>query len=186
MLIGNFIVDSMVNGSVKMHYSINVSVTTDTTETIEDIDSVIYNMAINNLKDYEGFRGDPYYDTDGRLTVGYGHHIKFEDDFKYPISEVEADTILRRDFNKRIDKAISIHGDELDYNKAIAVGLFIYNCGSSTYRKSTMRRNIDNSIPPDNVWKQYCNYTKTDGTVVYNEKLEERRLFELSLFNYYD
>lgn len=168
------------------YYSINVSVAVDSSETVESIGEEVYDMAIENLKEYEGYRGDPYYDTDGHLTIGYGHHIKFEDKFTYPMSEQTADSVLRNDFDKRVDSAYKIHGENLDYNKAIAIGMFIYNCGSSTYRKSSIRKKVDKGINPESTWIQYCNYTAQDGTVVFNEKLRERRLFEISLYNYYD
>lgn len=147
------------------------------------IEDSLYNSAIDHIKDYEGYRAHIYIDNDGAETVGYGHHIKDNEFFLTPMTEGEADKLLRCDFNHRIETVEEIHGDTLPYCKKIAITLLLYNIGSTKYRKSTVRKKVDLYLPPDKIWVKYCHYRK-DGVMVAHPKLRERREFELKMYNY--
>lgn len=59
---------------------------------------------VEQLKRHEGFRGHPYRDTVGKLTIGYGHNL---DDV--PISEKVAEMMLLEDLDReerRLEKVV--------------------------------------------------------------------------------
>lgn len=146
-------------------------------------DTNLYETAIVHIKSYEGFREKTYIDNDGSKTIGYGHHIQKGESFMPPISEYDADSVLKEDLNKRIVQAQKFHGDTLSESESIAIAMFIFNCGSGTYGRSSIITKIRSNIMPDDTWVQYCKYKK-DGVYVAHPKLKTRREFELKLYNY--
>lgn len=52
-------------------------------------------MIIDELKRHEGFRGNPYTDTEGYLTIGYGT--------KLPLSRKEAEVLLKMRLDETIE-----------------------------------------------------------------------------------
>ena len=156
-------------------------------DTVKIEDSVVlaqkdtlYEFAIDFLKDYEGFRSKRYRDNDGSLTIGYGHHLRFGENYTN-ISEEKATEILKKDFDKYIQEARDSHDKELKYNQEIAIALFMYNCGAGKYNRSTMKKNIELCEDPSHVWLKYCHYKK-DGVMVAHPKLKERRQIEVKIF----
>ena len=155
--------------------------TVDTVPTIPAYD-LCYEEAIAHLKDYEGFRAVPYRDVDGTWTIGYGHHMidgywKWND----TISESAADSLLRSDLNKFYTNVAGMY--EMNEYRTLAIALFNFNCGSGNYHGSTLRKLVEQDKPIDDEIVKWCHYTE-DGVTYTNEKLKERRLFELKIYNY--
>lgn len=80
-------------------------------------------MIIEDLKHDEGFRGNPYTDTEGYLTIGYGT--------KLPLSRKEAEVLLKmrldetiEDVNSRLSH-LNIRKEAWDilYNMAYQLGV---------------------------------------------------------------
>lgn len=80
-------------------------------------------MIIEDLKHDEGFRGNPYTDTEGNLTIGYGT--------KLPLSRKEAEVLLKmrldetiEDVNSRLSH-LNIRKEAWDilYNMAYQLGV---------------------------------------------------------------
>jgi GH24 family phage-related lysozyme (muramidase) len=147
---------------------------------IEDTRDSLYLEIIDHIKESESFRESIYIDTDGSPTIGYGHHLSEGEVFDKVITEDEATQVLIDDFNARVDLVINAH--ELNGPKAYAVALFIYNCGSGTYARSSLKTAIDNNEPIDKIIIQYCNYKK-DGVYHFSSGLLARREFELKIYN---
>jgi len=149
--------------------------------TIPSYDSC-YAEAIAHLKEYEGFGEKPYKDMDGSWTIGYGHHM-IDGYWKWneAMSEYSADTLLRSDLNKRIENVLRIY--DLQGYRALAIALFIYNCSPTAYDNSTLRKLVDEGKPIDEEIVKWCHYTK-DGVTFANERMKERREFELKIYNY--
>lgn len=140
----------------------------------------LFEEAIDHMKDYEGFRSNVYYDTDGSRTIGYGHHLKESENFTQ-ISEQFATKLLIRDLTKRIKYVEET--TELSGNKSLALGMFAFNVGNSNLNKA-----IKNGLLKDIYrLKLYCNFTtKVDGIKVTKKstKLYERREFEIYIYTH--
>jgi len=140
----------------------------------------IYNEAIDHLKEYEGFRSNVYYDTDGSRTIGYGHHLNAGESFTY-LSEERATDLLMKDLDRRIDY-VNGQIDTLNPNQSLALGLFAFNLGTGNLDKAISR----GLLTDINRITHYCHYkTVIDGQVITKRstKLHERRRYELYIFN---
>ena len=147
---------------------------------IKDASDSLYIEIIDHIKSSESFRESIYIDTDGSPTIGYGHHLLEGEVFDKVITEREATQVLINDFNKRVDLVKKSHN--LDGTRAYAVALFIYNCGSGTYARSSLKTAIDNNEPIDKIIIQYSKYKK-DGVYHFSSGLLARREFELKVYN---
>lgn len=145
--------------------------------------SYIYDEAIEHLKEYEGFRAKVYIDTDGSKTIGYGHHLRKNENWSY-VSEEKATDILKKDLDRRIDFVNENY--EVNSYQALALGMLGFNLGTgrlSNYIKK------DKLLEGDNINKilNYCHYKTytSDGTCIVktSSSLKERRQFELHIFN---
>jgi lysozyme len=57
----------------------------------------------NLIKQHEGFRADPYTDTTGHQTIGYGHNLDSTGiSYNIPLSVSDAEKLLWEDINKVI------------------------------------------------------------------------------------
>lgn len=142
-------------------------------------DDTLYTTIIEHIKQFEKFKESIYIDTDGSPTIGYGHHLKRGEVFNEIITEKEATQILIDDFNKRVNLVETNY--DLIGSKAYAIALFIYNCGSGTYAKSSLKRAVENEDPIDTIIIKYCKYKK-DGVYHFSSGLLERRKFELEIY----
>jgi lysozyme len=101
---------------------------------------------LDRLKALEGLRLSPYFDSAGRLTVGYGHLIRPWDGVSKTesITEERAEEILRKDVSPAvacINDAIS--SSSINQNQFDALVWFVYNIGCSAFQSSTMLRLIN-------------------------------------------
>lgn len=138
----------------------------------------LFNEAIAHLKEYEGFRSEIYYDTDGSKTIGYGHHLRTGEVFN-KITELEATNILIKDLKRKVE---FVEGHtQLKGNKSLALGLFAFNVGTGNLMQA-IDRGLLNNI---NKITDYCHYSiMEDGEKVTkrSDKLYERRKFELYIY----
>lgn len=161
-------------------FSERVSIDTVKIEKVQLDTGTLFDAAIDHIKDYEGFRSNVYYDTDGSKTIGYGHHLKKGENFTQ-ISEEFATKLLIRDLTKRIKYVEET--TELSSNKSLALGMFAFNVGNGN-----LNRAIRNGLLKDiQRLKLYCNYTtKIDGVKItkQSKKLLERREFEIYIYTH--
>jgi len=100
----------------------------------------ISDAGIRFLKTREGFRAQPYHDTGGVITVGYGHVVRPGEHFDGGISELQATSLLRRDVS-RAEGTIDIWVHQpLTQNQYDALVSFVFNIGMNAFIKSTMLR----------------------------------------------
>lgn len=157
------------------HY-ITSSIDQDSIE--HNADSILFEKAIEHLKEYEGYRSEVYIDVDGSRTIGYGHHL-LEDEYYTTVNKEFATSVLKKDLTQRVNTIKEKYN--LDYKESLALGLFAYNIGMGGLDKAISKgllKKIDKLL-------LYCNYTVTlngEKVKVRSEKLKERREYELSLY----
>ncbi len=92
---------------------------------------MIGELVIQNLKRDEEFRGKPYRDTVGKLTIGYGRNL---DDVG--ISEKEAEELLRYDIIVANRELLSFYWyDNLTSCRKRALINMMFNLGFTKFRK---------------------------------------------------
>lgn len=95
------------------------------------------------IKEFEGFSGSAYLDTDGLYTIGYGTRCPNDmvEYYKaYPMTKEEADAELRRcvvEYEASVNKFLDKHGISFTQGQFDAVVSMIYNCGASWLNKGT-------------------------------------------------
>lgn len=171
------------------------------TEANEVKDMKISDNGINMLKKFEGSvtKGDKHviYDDKtgkpvdvnkplpGGATIGYGHLIKPNEDFRNGISEAKATELLRADIataERAVRDNITV---PLSQNQFDALTSLAYNIGAKNFANSTVIRYINNpnfhsSVYQnlESVWKAW---NKSGGHVMAG--LSNRRNQEWNIFN---
>ena len=136
----------------------------------------LYKLVIDHIKSYEGFRSKPYRDTDGSLTIGYGHHFRKGENYS-KIDSAFGEKLLIRDLNKCIQYVEST--TDLRDNQSLAIGMLAYNCGTGKVN-GYINRGLLNRIQD---LPRYCHYSYK-GKWIKSKRLEERRKFELKVYTY--
>ncbi len=87
--------------------------------------------AIEQLKIDEGFRGKPYKCTEGKTTIGYGRNLDAN-----PLSEEEAEYLLKNDLNKVLKDAVKLsYYSELNPKRRAVIINMVYNLGITRFKK---------------------------------------------------
>lgn len=93
------------------------------------------------IKEFEGFSGTPYRDTDGHYTIGYGTRCPTDmvDHYKEtPMTPEEADAELRQEiatYEKAVNSFIDRHGITFTQQQFDAVVSLVFNVGTSWLTK---------------------------------------------------
>ncbi len=139
------------------------------------LDCYTYDMCIEHIKEYEGFRSEPY-ELDGSWYIGFGRQVHKT---QTRITEEEATIQLQETFDWYIRFVVdkyNVHGE-----KALALALLWYNVSP----KAILSSNVNVLIlggSTDNIairesWLSLCNFQGKPHV-----KLRERREFEVGLF----
>ena len=80
------------------------------------------------VKTNEGFRAEPYYDTTGHRTIGYGFNMDIILNLPVPISEEQADNVLSELLTELESKIDDKYGD-IPYSVKIVLTDMAYNMG---------------------------------------------------------
>lgn len=102
---------------------------------------------IKKIKEFEGFSANPYYDSAGVLTIGYGH-TKNPSAYKN-LTKIQADKLLRQDllvYERILNNYIKTRGYKLNQNQFDALVSFLFNVGSIR-SGSTLDKSIKTNIP---------------------------------------
>lgn len=127
---------------------------------------------------FEGFRGEPYVDAAGKMTIGYGHMIKPGEYFDR-LSKEEAKTLLKQDI-ELAEAAVKRHVEvELTANQFSALVSLVYNIGPTQFKKSTLLRKI-NAGDFEGSAQEIVRWTKVNGREL--DGLVNRRYSEHVLF----
>jgi len=82
----------------------------------------------SKLKKHEGFRANTYEDTEGHLTVGYGHNLD------HPMSKELAELILDYDITQAYREAKTLpYFHELNLARKEAIVNMVFNLGLPTF-----------------------------------------------------
>lgn len=155
-----------------------------------EIDCTTYEIALSEIRKYEGLRLTPY-ESGEHMYIGYGHQIReYEPYLLDGITEEYAEGLLRKDVEHRILTANKYY--KLVGNRALAVAMLIYNIGDFRITKytdsegakqfTTVHKMLSGWIEFDEAmfrasWVSFC---KIDGKV--NKKLQQRREAEVNIF----
>lgn len=138
------------------------------------LDCSDYDIAIQHIKEAEGFRSTP--DTkEGQSLVGYGFS-RYVCEQK-PMTEKEADIILRKQYDKAIYQAY--RETRLEGRKLLAVACLIYNLKPASWQKSTIKQVVTcgDRERITAAWMSLCN---AGGKPM--NGLKKRRLWELQFY----
>jgi lysozyme len=140
-----------------------------------------YEKTIKAIKKHEGFAGGkPYVCPGGYTTIGYGHVIKEGESFT-ELTEKQADSLLRVDFNKAlrsVELSVNIKG-----SKKLAIAHFVFARGIGTFNKSELREMVLKGEPIDDEIVKWCYYTNTSGERVKSQHALNIRKWELRMYN---
>lgn len=127
------------------------------------------------LKELEGFKGEPYRDSAGNITIGYG----FKDYPTHTISQKEADNLLKgkiKVYEDCVNNSVTI---PLTDNQFAALVIFCYNIGCNNFIHSTLLKKLnkgDYSSVPSELYK----WNKVKGVEILG--LTHRRASEVSIW----
>ena len=139
-----------------------------------------YQAVVDTLKWHEGYRAYPYDCLAGVLTVGYGHAIKEGERFNYPLSEEDAEILLKEDLNKAIEY-VKLTTD-LEHLQLLAISHFVFALGSGSFQRSTLKELILNDLPIDGEIIKWVHIRTREG-IIRSEHLVSSRRMELELYN---
>jgi len=141
------------------------------------------NQSINEaglelIKEFEGCILSAYKDPVGIWTIGYGHTKDVHRGDM--ITEAEAETLLIEDlkiFEKSILELVDVF---LTSNQFSALCSFVYNIGVEAFRKSTMRKKL-NDRNYDGAAEEFGKWIHAGGRIL--QGLVRRREAEKKLFS---
>lgn len=146
-------------------------------------------VIIQSMIYHEGCEYVPYSCSAGKTTVAYGHVILKTDNFNYPLSQEECDSILLCDINKAdsiFDKYTPVRiRCMMSDNKRYAIVKFIFHVGSYNYYKSTLRQLINSNGNIDDIeeqWLRWSYHHSTTGGLIQSTHQRTIREFELKLY----
>ncbi len=141
-----------------------------------------YEKTIEFIKKHEGFaNGKVYVCAGGYKTIGYGHKLLPGENFTQ-ITEAQADSLLRVDFNKALaalDRNIKLEGSQ-----RLAMAHFVFAKGIGSFNRSTLKKKILNNEPIDDEITKWCYYTNKNGEKVKSDYLLKIRKWELEMYKF--
>jgi lysozyme len=135
---------------------------------------------IDLIKRFEGYSGKPYLCPAGKLTIGYGHVIRDDEEYlQLGIDPKTAENILKQDVNcveRKINHLVSYPLVQPQYDALVSL---VYNIGVYAFEKSTLLRvlnggNVEKTALEFRRWV-YAGGKKLDGLI-------KRRSAEEALF----
>jgi len=140
---------------------------------------LIIDMAVEFLKEVEGFRSEVYDDLAGLPTIGYGHLVTNKENFK-KITKEEAENLLRKDIIYFLHIIEPLIERELNENQWAAILSFVYNIGVFRFSFSTFLMKLNAGKPLEEVAKEfdrwiYVNEEPVQGLI--NRRKAEKELF---------
>ena len=138
------------------------------------------------IKKKEAFRANPYYDSVGVATIGYGA-TKYPDGVKVritdpAISEAYASEMLldmiEQEYQKPVQKLVT---SSINQNQFDALVSFTYNVGVGAFSQSTLLKKVnENPNDYEAIKYQFSRWNKGGGNVL--QGLINRRNDEITLY----
>ena len=136
-------------------------------------------QGIDLIKEFEGFRANPYSDTGGVWTIGFGH-TKGITKNSPSISPIVAEGLLRIDVahaEKAVQEIVLV---PLSQSQIDALVSFTYNVGNHAFKTSTLVKKL-NSGDFDGATLEFARWKYDNGVVIAG--LVNRREKEALLFS---
>jgi lysozyme len=146
-------------------------------------DSVAYEpskQVLDLVKQAEGYASTPYLCPAGKQTIGYGHVMRPGEVFEIPLSEDDAEALLRVDlvkFAKGVSKLVT---RLLEPHQFDALVSFAFNVGNGNFSSSTLLRLLNQRKYRRAGW-QFKRWSR-DGTGRVLLGLSRRRAAEHKLY----
>ncbi|WP_312691151.1 lysozyme [Kosakonia sp.] len=131
------------------------------------------------IKSFEGLRLEKYKDAVGKWTIGYGHLILPNESFTRPLTQAEADALLRADLGSAERSLHRLVTVDLNQNQFDALVSFTFNLGAGNLQTSTLLRLL-NAGEYSQAADQFPRWNKAGGKVLAG--LTRRREAERALF----
>lgn len=133
---------------------------------------------IELVKGFESYRAEPYLDSGGLLTIGYGHLVRKH----HPIASLtreQAETLLAQDL--RVAEAVvkRLVKVKLSQEQFSALVSLIYNIGPSAFAESTLLKRL-NQGKLDAASREFLRWKYVDSK--HSKGLLRRRVAEEALF----
>lgn len=143
----------------------------------------INDKTLNFIKDYEKWRSCAYFDAVGKLTIGYGHLIKPDENFTSDscITEEQGLQLLKNDLltsSNCIERIVHV---PLTDNQFGALVSWTFNVGCGAATNSTLVSKLNAGILENDICEQLRRWNKGNGKILAG--LVRRREDECSLFN---
>ena len=103
----------------------------------------ITQAGLDLIKKYEGFSATVYVCPAGYPTVGYGHVVRPNEDYSSPVSEAEAELLLRKDAQTAQNAVLRLITVSLTDGQFDALVSFTYNLGGGALQRSTLRSKVN-------------------------------------------
>ena len=139
------------------------------------------------IKQFEGFSGTPYLDTDGLYTIGYGTRCpadKVEQYMQTPMTKEEADAELRDKlvtYETEVNRFIKRHGLTYEQRQFDGVVSLVFNCGTSWLTKGgTLIRALSSGAEGNELIYAFSIYSLSNG--VRSLGHVRRRLAEANIY----
>ncbi|KVX56519.1 lysozyme [Burkholderia stagnalis] len=136
-------------------------------------------QGIELIKHFEGLRLARYLDAVGKPTIGYGHLILPHEQFTRPLTQAEADALLRHDLRSaelNLRKLVRVPITQQQFDALMS---FVFNLGAGRLRSSTLLRYL-NAGASARAADQFLVWNKAGGRPLAG--LTKRRQAERALF----
>lgn len=126
-----------------------------------------------------GFASNIYKCSAGKETIGFGHVIKANETFTFPISEELADELLQNDI-KWAEKAVNDNVRvSLNQNQFDALVCLVFNIGGGNFQRSTLLKFVNEKLD-DKIPAQFMRWVYSNKVLI--RGLENRRKAEVILW----
>ena len=106
----------------------------------------ISQQGLDLIKKFECFYPNTYICPAGYPTIGYGHLIKKGETFDRPISEEEAELLLRQDIQIAERAVLRLITVPLTQGQFDALVSFTFNLGAGALQRSTLRQKVNKQL----------------------------------------
>lgn len=141
---------------------------------------------IELIKHFESCKLNPYFDTRGIPTIGWGNtyyangiKVKITDK---AISQKEADDLLLIIIGKFIGEVKPLIKAQLSDNQFSAIISLVYNIGVANFKSSTLLKLLNKKPLDPKVIEEWNKWNKSNGEVL--KGLQRRRASESHLYKY--
>ena len=138
----------------------------------------------NKLKEYESLKLNAYICAGGVLTIGWGHTGLVDGkkiELGMSITKTKAQELFEQDI-VTVEKPLANEpfANRLSQGQWDALVSFIYNVGWDSYKKSTLRKRINEDINHNDIPNQFMRWNKANGKILAG--LTKRREWEVEQY----